>query len=113
MKDVRVRTLVLLQGVSRLEPRRVFIIAGIFRRVKGFGKLGASQNGGEFQATSGELHWNQKPVSLDHPKSRMHPENSERVKQLVRHLLWIRRVDGQVLGILVQGLGMRSSLAHE
>ena len=34
---------------------------------------GASQNGGEFLATSGELHWDAQPATLDNPKSGMHP----------------------------------------
>ena len=35
---------------------------------------GASQNGGEFLATSGELHWDAQPATLDNPKSGMHPK---------------------------------------
>ena len=36
--------------------------------------LGASQNRGEFLATSGELHWDAQPTTLDNPKSGMHPD---------------------------------------
>ena len=36
---------------------------------------GASQNGGEFLATSGELHWDAQPATLDNPKSGMHPSH--------------------------------------
>ena len=43
----------------------------------GFGKFegiwGASQNRGAFLATSGELHWDAQPTTLDNPKSGMHP----------------------------------------
>ena len=35
--------------------------------------LGACQNRGEFLATSGELHWDAQPTTLDNPKSGMHP----------------------------------------
>ncbi len=35
--------------------------------------MGASQNGGKFLATSGELHWDLQPATLDNPKSGMHP----------------------------------------
>ncbi len=34
---------------------------------------GASQNGGEFLATSGELHWDAQPATLDNLKSGMLP----------------------------------------
>ena len=34
---------------------------------------GASQDGGEFLATSGELHWDAQPATLDNPKSGLHP----------------------------------------
>ena len=36
-------------------------------------QMGASQNGGEFLATSGELHCVPQPATLDNPKSGMHP----------------------------------------
>ena len=35
--------------------------------------MGASQDGGEFLATSGELHWDAQPATLDNPKSGLHP----------------------------------------
>ncbi len=35
----------------------------------------ASQNGGEFLATSGELRWDLQPATLDNPKSGMHPSH--------------------------------------
>ena len=34
---------------------------------------GASQNGGEFLAAFGENHWEPQPVTLDYPKSGVHP----------------------------------------
>ena len=36
---------------------------------------GASQNRGAFLATSGELHWDAQPTTLDNPKSGMHPSH--------------------------------------
>ncbi len=33
---------------------------------------GASQSGGEFLATFGELNWDPQPATLDNPKSGMH-----------------------------------------
>ena len=33
----------------------------------------ASPNGGEFLATSGKLHWDPQPATLDNPKSGMNP----------------------------------------
>ena len=36
---------------------------------------GASQDGGEFLATSGELHWDAQPATLDNPKSGLHPSH--------------------------------------
>ena len=35
-------------------------------------KRGASQSGGEFLATFGELNWDPQPATLDNPKSGMH-----------------------------------------
>ena len=32
------------------------------------------KNGGEFLATSGELHWDAQPATLDNPKFGMHPD---------------------------------------
>ena len=44
---------------------------GELSKFEGIG--GASQNGGEFLATSGELRWDAQPATLDNPKSGMHP----------------------------------------
>ena len=41
---------------------------------------GASQDGGEFLATSGELHWDAQPATLDSPKSGLHPDARVRFK---------------------------------
>ena len=37
---------------------------------------GAFQSGGEFPATSGELHWDPQPATLDNLKSGMHRPGS-------------------------------------
>ena len=37
---------------------------------------GASQSGGEFLATFGELNWDPQPATLDNPKSGMHRPGS-------------------------------------
>ena len=44
---------------------------------------GASQNGGEFLATSGELRWDLQPATLDNPKSGMHPSHRTYPRSLI------------------------------
>ena len=48
---------------------------------------GASQDGGEFLATSGELHWDAQPATLDNPKSGMHPKGAQAMLTLRARLL--------------------------
>ena len=62
---------------------------------------GASQNGGEFLATSGALHWDAQPATLDNPKSGMHPSHRVHPRLLGKRCLnqdfrdlWIDRMPG-------------------
>ena len=64
-------------GRGRLRQRAYTAAAGgVNQRVW----MGASQDGGEFLATSGELHWDAQPATLDNPKSGLHPDARVRFK---------------------------------
>ena len=65
------------QGVQRSLARphacTTDIIPHTFYGVRPGLSQGASQNGGEFLATSGKLHWDAQAATLDNPKYGMHP----------------------------------------
>lgn len=60
-------------------PQRCVMFGSLPRHVTGrkcWSRVGASQNGGEIQATSGELYRDPYPATLENPKSEMHPHGS-------------------------------------
>ena len=61
------------RGLARPDACTTDIIPHTCTGVRPGSQGGASQDGGEFLATSGELHWDAQPATLDNPKSGMHP----------------------------------------
>ena len=70
------------RGLARPDACTTDIISHSCYGVRPGLSQGASQNGGEFLANSGELHWDLQPATLDNPKSGMHPL-SQGVSQII------------------------------